>query len=221
MQINHKFNYKFINQEYLNKALTHPSIKKNTGREGYERYEFLGDSVVGMVIAEVIFHKFPKLDEGNLSVIHSNLVNTKAMSEIALDINLNEYIVMDYGEEKSGGRLNPKNLENCLEALIAAVYLDGGYQAAKILIEDLWSSKIETAESLCERDAKSLVQEWAQKHAKPLPIYRLTAQKGNAHTPIFTIELAVEGLPTTLGVGKSKKEAQLEAAKLLLSQING
>ena len=216
-----QINYKFVNQEYLKKALAHPSIKKNTGRQSYERYEFLGDSVVGMIIAELIFHQFPLYNEGELSVIHSNLVNTKAMSEIALSINLGQSMIMDYGEEKSGGRMNPKNLENCMEALIAAVYLDGGYQAAKEMVNELWDNKIKSVSLLVEKDAKSLVQEWAQKHGKPLPLYNVVAQKGNAHTPTFIIELTVDGLPKTEGHGKSKKEAQLEAAKLLLSQING
>ena len=211
-----KINYSFKNEKLLNQALTHPSLRKNKGVQGYERLEFLGDSIIGMIIAEIIYHKFPNLPEGQLSVMLSNLVNSKAMSDIALEIGLSENIKMDYGEEKSGGRQNHKNLEDCLESLVAAVYLDSDFPTVQKLIAELWEKKINHVESLSIRDAKSLVQEWAQKHGKPLPLYKLLEQKGSSHNPSFLIELTVDGLAPVVGKGKSKKQAQLDAAHLLL-----
>jgi ribonuclease III len=214
-----KISYTFKDQKLLNQALTHPSLRKNKGVIGYERLEFLGDSIIGMIIAELVYHKFPQLPEGQLSVMLSNLVNTKAMSDIALNIGLSENMKMDYGEEKSGGRHNQKNLENCLESLIAAVYLDSDFLTVKQLVAELWQEKINHVDSLTSRDAKSLIQEWAQKHGKPLPTYKLIEQGGSPHDPSFSIELTVEGLMPVIGKGKSKKQAQLEAAQLLLESI--
>jgi len=214
-----KIDYNFKDHKLLNQALTHPSLRKNKGVQGYERLEFLGDSIIGMIIAELIYHKFPQLPEGQLSVMLSNLVNTKAMSDIALNIGLSENMKMDYGEEKGGGRQNNKNLENCLESLIAAVYLDSDFITVKKLVSELWKEKISNVEALSIRDAKSLVQEWAQKNGKPLPSYKLIEQGGSPHDPSFRIELTVEGLMPVVGKGKSKKQAQLEAAQLLLESI--
>lgn len=214
-----KLSYAFKNSKLLDEALTHPSLRKNKGVQGYERLEFLGDSIIGMIIADLIYHKFPQLPEGQLSVMLSNLVNTKAMSDIALNIGLSENMKMDYGEEKNGGRQNHKNLEDCLESLIAAVYLDSDFLTVKQLVAELWEEKINQVESLTIRDAKSLIQEWAQKHGKVLPDYKVIEQSGSAHDPSFSIELTVEGLMPVIGKGKSKKQAQLEAAQLLLASI--
>jgi ribonuclease-3 len=214
-----KINYNFKDDKLLELALTHPSLRKNKSIEGYERLEFLGDSIVGMLIAEMIYHKFPQLPEGQLSVMLSNLINNKAMSEIALKVGLSESMKMDYGEEKSGGRKNLNNLENCLESLIAAIYLDSDFLTVKRVVSELWYDKINHIDLLKIRDAKSLIQEWAQKNAKPLPIYTVIDQTGSSHEPSFSIELRVEGLKPVIGKGKSKKQAQLEAAQLILESI--
>lgn len=214
-----KINYTFKNTQLLHQALTHPSLCKNKDVQNYERLEFLGDSIISMLISEIIYLKFPMLSEGQLSVILSNLINTNAMADIAINIGLSEDLKMDYGEEKNGGRQNLKNLENCLESLIAAVYLDSDFNTVKNLVHDLWIDKINNLELITTRDAKSLIQEWAQKNGKPLPIYRLIEQVGSAHEPIFTIELTVEGLNPVVSKGKSKKQAEIYAAQKLLELI--
>jgi ribonuclease III len=215
-----RINYIFKDKKLLEEALTHPSMCRDKEIRNYERLEFLGDSVIGMFIAELTYKKFPNLSEGQLSLMQSNLVNTKVLADIAKEIGLGEELIMDYGEKKNNGNNNPRNLENALEALIAAIYIDGGFINTRRIIRELWKEKIKNVKELCVRDAKSLVQEWAQKNGKPLPVYSLINNEGTPHNPTFTIELKVEGENPVLGKGKSKKEAQLQAAQILLSIIN-
>ncbi len=215
-----KIDYAFKNQALLKTALTHPSVCKDNKEQSYERLEFFGDKVLSLIIAKLLWEKHANASEAELSVMHSNLVNTTCLAEIASKIDLGSSINMDAGEIQNKGRTNAKILENALEALIGAIYLDSDYQATTAIVSELWADHISDIQSTLKRDAKSLLQEWAQKNGKPIPVYKVINEIGDAHNPTFTIEVSVDGLEPVAAEGTSKKTAQQLAAKTLLSKIN-
>lgn len=208
-------NYKFQNQKLLEEALIHPSLTEIEGKN-YERLEFLGDRVLGMVIADILFNNYPESQEGDLAIMYANLVNSACLTNLALKLNLDELIKTD-GDKNN---LNPKLLENCIEAVIGAIYLDGGYHAAKEFISHHWKELFSQKNNLMTRDPKSSLQEWAQKRHYPLPQYEVISRTGPSHKPFFTIEISISGLGKAQGSGYSKKKAELDAAKKLLDKIN-
>lgn len=212
-------NYTFANKQLLEEALTHPSLCKNNNIASYERLEFLGDRVIGLCIAEMVYKLYPNANEGTLSVLFSALVGTKILASVATEIRLGDMIKMDSGEEKNGGRINPSNLENALEAIIGAIYIDAGYPKVSQLIEALWKDKVSGLNIETLKNPKSALQEWAQQNGKPIPLYEIIKQEGLAHNPNFTVKLKVEGLHPILAFGKSKKEAEVNAAKMMLKEI--
>jgi ribonuclease-3 len=213
--------YSFKNGELLQEAMTHPSCNKRTDDGSvinYERLEFLGDSVVGLCVAELLWQRFPEESEGKLAVLHSNLVNTKCLSAIAREIDLGAHIEMDEAEAKSGGRDNARILENVLEALIGAIFLDSkSYEVVADVVERLWGSHI--CLSKAQKDAKTLLQEWAQKRKKPIPSYRLKSSTGSDHQPVFVFEVQVQDVGKASGEGRSRKQAETEAAQNMLELI--
>ncbi|WP_339052485.1 ribonuclease III [Candidatus Lariskella endosymbiont of Epinotia ramella] len=215
-------NYKFNNPDILRLALTHPSLGKNkisnAPKNGYERLEFLGDSVLSMVIADIIYHEYSDLLEGPLSIIHANAVNTTSLAKVALSINLNEAIMMDHGEEIIGGRSNPRNLENAMEALIGAVFLDSDYETVKSFIKELWRDVLGNPE-IENKNQKTKLQEWMQKHYKTNPIYVLENEEGDPHSPIFSISVEIHKIGKVIATGRSKKEAEQKAAGMMLEKI--
>lgn len=215
-------NYHFKNNELLKIALTHPSVtkSKNKNHLNYERLEFLGDSVLNLVIAEIIYHTYDSCDEGELSVIHANLINTDSISKIAKNIKLDQYIILDAGEEASGGRGNIKNLENAMEALIGAVFLDSDYTTVKKFISDLWQELICNHDEITKKNNKSLLQEYAQKLYNQLPVYKIEDKVGSSHLPIFTISVEISPVGKEYAQGKSKKQAEQLAAEKMLLRIS-
>jgi ribonuclease III len=215
--------YNFKNQSLLIEALSHPSLNHNLGakstskRANYERLEFLGDSVLNMVISDFIYHLHPEYDEGMLAKLRSSLVCKDQISEIAKSLKLSTYIIMTEGEEKGGGRLNENNLENAMEALIGAIYLDSNFEIAKKVITSLWQDALESPTEVYS-DPKSAVQEWVQARKMPIPQYELLETLGSPHSPTFKISLKAGGLEA-YGIGKSKKAAEKEAARLLLTAL--
>lgn len=212
--------YQFNNKALLEEALTHPSLTKNKNCRNYERLEFLGDRVLGMVIAEIIFSKYPDIDEGSLAVIQSNLVRGSCVSDVAKTIGLAEMLRLDHGEEMIGGRENPKNLENAMEALIAAIYLDSDYSTVARIVAKWWTPCLEKSGTMDVRDSKSLLQEWAQQRHLPLPCYHIHEQTGPAHRPIFSVIVKIDETTYAIGNGTSKKAAEFDAASKLLKVIN-
>jgi ribonuclease-3 len=212
--------YKFKNTALFDLAMLHPSLKKRGNLASYERLEFLGDRVIGLIIAEMLYKKFPSLDEGKLAVAHSMLVRSETLAKIAMNLKLDKKVRMDISEERNKGRANKNNLEDVIEALLGAIYLDGGFDCAKAFIEVHWADFVTDDIATMQRDPKSLLQEWAQQHGKPIPVYTLTKQTGKAHSPFFSIEVFVEGFEPCAGCGKNKKEAQLNAATALLERIS-
>ena len=212
--------YKFHNKELLRIALTHPSFNKanNLKESDYERMEFFGDSILSMVITEILYKNHTTATDSKLSIMHSNLVNSQSLARVAASISLGNHLIMDEGEELSGGRENTKNLENAMEALIAAVYLDSNYETVAIFIKKLWTPLL-LDKSIAEKDKKSLLQEWAQRQNGSLPIYKVLKREGLAHSPTFTVSVSVSKL-SAIGIGKTKKEAEQLAAATLLEDIS-
>ena len=214
-----KIDYSFKDPTLLKKALTHPSLCRDNKEQSYERLEFFGDKILSLVIAKLLWDNHPDASEADLSVMHSNLVNTKCLAEVASKIDLGSSIQMEAGEELNKGRTNAKILENAMEALIGAVYLDSDFNTITEFVSNLWADHLSDTSSTQQRDAKSILQEWAQKNGKPIPEYTVISELGNAHNPIFVIQVSVDGVEPVTAEGSSKKTAQQIAAKKLLKNI--
>jgi ribonuclease-3 len=214
--IEHALSIKFNDRKLIEQALTHPSFSK-AGAD-YERMEFLGDHVLGLVIAEILYKKFPDENEGQLTKRLAGLICGETLVRIAKDINLGDHLKMAQSEAASGGRENRSTLENAMEAIIAAIYLDQGLEPAREFITRAWADIVESMQ-LPPKDAKSSLQEWAQGRALPLPEYEVTTTTGPSHAPVFEVTVKVQGLEAKTGKGSSKRIAEQEAAKEMLEQI--
>jgi ribonuclease-3 len=215
-----KINYQFSNLDLLKAAMTHPSLSKESAeKNNYQRLEFLGDKVLSLIIAQFLFQHFSNEMEGALSKRQAALVSGETLSEIALQIQINEILQMSEGEKKLGGANNKHNLENALEALIGAIYLDSNFENAKNFVLHFWQSFL-TKDLNPPRDAVSLLQEIIQGKTKLLPSYQTTQSGGCDHAPEFS---SIVKLPNSnlefCGTGFSKKEAQKEAAKQALLHL--
>jgi ribonuclease-3 len=204
--------------------MTHPSLTSGNSVAECERLEFLGDSVIGLLVAEMLYRRYPNESEGELARRHSALVCGTTLAEVATSINLGEQMIMSEGENISGGRLNPANLEDAMEALLGAIYLDGGIEAVRSVVEEYWSPLADKLKSP-PKDPKSALQEWAQGLGKPLPEYVVVEEAGPAHAPLFTIEVRVAGLGakivTASASANSKKLAERLAAEAMLQKLAG
>jgi ribonuclease III len=207
--------YSFSNEKLLALALHH----RSSSGESNERLEFLGDSVLGVVISHEIFVRYPSMPEGEMSRLRASLVNGDTLATLALGLGFDRFLVLGVGEQKSGGKNRPSILADALEAVIAAIYLDAGLDQVRrsilIWFSDLLSQTI--ASSGTSKDAKSSLQEWMQAHQLPLPTYTLVTTTGKAHCQEFTVECGVEGLEyKTTGVSTARRRAeQIAAAEFL------
>ena len=207
---------KFNNKKLIEQALTHPSFSK-TGAD-YERMEFLGDHVLGIVIAEILYKRFPNENEGQLTKRLAGLICGDTLVTIARALKVGDHLKMAQSEAAAGGRENRSTLENTMEAIIAAIYLDQGLEVAREFITRAWMDAVENMQ-LPPKDAKSSLQEWAQGRGLPLPEYEVISTTGPSHAPIFEVQVSVKGLESKTGGGSSKRVAEQEAAKNLLAQI--
>lgn len=217
-----RIRHRFQRTQLLERALTHPSVASNPGFRGgdYERLEFLGDRVLGLVVAEMLFTEFPDESEGELARRHAKLVRKETLASVARDLDLGRFIRLEMGVDERSGRNNPGLLADACEAVIAALYLDGGLNAVKQFIAANWQERIE-ADLAPPSDAKTELQEWAQGLGLPLPRYVEVTRSGPAHAPTFTVSVEVDGRPTVEGQGRSKREAEQAAARALLSLLSG
>lgn len=216
-----KIDYQFNNHKLFEEAITHPSISReeNNLNFNYERLEFFGDKILSMVIAEFLFNKHQNENEGAISKRHAYLVSGELLAEIATEIGIEEVIKLSKGEDLIGGKNNKKNLENALEALIGAIYLDSNYQQVKKFILKFWNKALES-NSKPPQDPISLLQELIQGKFKELPIYEITRYGGSEHSPLFNANLKIPTLDFEANAsGKSKKEAQKNVAKLALEKL--
>jgi ribonuclease III len=219
-----RIGYRFRDRGLLEHALTHRSKAHEDPSGGVidnESLEFLGDAVLGMVVAEALFRAFPDFSEGQKSKIKSALVSTTALAELAVLLGLGSHMILGRGEEKTGGRGKQALLADTCEALIAAIYLDGGLDAAQRFILREINPGIEEARrpDYFGRDYKSLLQEQLQALGRPLPNYRVAGEIGPDHRKLFRVEVVVGAEPVAEGSGRTKKEAEQEAAKNAISAL--
>lgn len=206
----------FIDRVHLLTAVTHRSYlnEHKEATQGHnERYEFLGDAVLELVITDFLFHKYPEKPEGELTAIRAALVNTVSLSDVASKLNLSEFLLLSKGEEKDTGRARQYILANTFESIIGAIYLDKGYDEAKEFIARNLFDKTETivAKRLWQ-DAKSRFQELAQEHTSITPSYETLSQTGPDHDRVFTVGVFLGGEKIAEGKGRSKQEAEQSAA---------
>lgn len=211
--------YTFRDETLLQRALTHRSLTRGEyGQPSNQRMEFLGDAVLGLAIADMLYQQFPNEAEGDLSKRQVSLVNGEQLAEIAAVMGLSEHLRMSDGEAEQGGRSNPSNLEDACEALLGALYLDGGMEAVKPVVDRFWRALAEAAASP-PKDPKTALQEWAQARGLPLPEYRVVSADGPSHAPHFVIDAVVQGHPPARGEAGSKRLAERSAALAMLGQL--
>jgi len=218
-----RIGYGFQSRDLLTRAITHKSYSHEARHEHVrhnETFEFLGDSVLGFVIGDLLFKNFPELDEGALSKMKAYLVSATSLAEKARHFGMGDVIMLGVGEEKTGGRKKDSLLANLFEAMIAAIYLDGGIDPARQLIESTFSDDIRSIdrEDLLFSDFKTALQELAQGKGLPLPDYNVVDEVGPDHDKTFIVEVKV-GSQLARGEGSSKKEAQQQAAKHALREL--
>lgn len=211
-----RLGYHFDDLSRLEQALTHAS----TGNENYERMEFLGDRVLGLVIADILYRTFPTEKEGTLARRLSALACTETLAKIAMTIDLPEAVKASASERASGGVMQENLLADCMEAIIGAVFLDRGYGACHDLISGLWGEKIFTL-AQPPLDPKTALQEWAQGRHLPIPSYEVVGREGPDHAPVFHVRAIVEGVEPQTASGSSRRAAEKEAAKDLLDKLTG
>lgn len=209
--------HEFADPRLLRRALTHPSAP---GREddAFERLEFLGDRVLGLVVAEMLIERFPDVDEGGLGRRLSVLVSREALVEIAGETGIGEAVVRARDPGAGGGRMAATAAADACEAVIAALFLDGGLEAARRFIRRHWQALVERHAEV-ERDARSRLQEWSHARALGQPVYTVSARRGPAHRPEFEVEAALANGERATGSGGSKRAAAAAAAASLLERL--
>jgi ribonuclease III len=213
-----RIGYEFTDKLLLESALTHISALSGKSRSGsYQRLEFLGDHVLGLVVSDMLFRAFAKADEGELSRRLADLVRKEACAEVGRKIDLGAAIRLGASEANAGGRQRTAILADVCEALVGAVFLDGGYGAAAALVEQLWGERLRTpARPL--RDPKTVLQEWAQARGLPTPSYREIARTGPHHDPEFLVAVDLAEFTPAEGMGRSKRAAEQAAAAAMLTR---
>lgn len=209
-----KLSHRFEARELLACALTHPSAA-NGNVQSNQRLEFLGDRVLGLAVAEMLYLEYPGESEGALARRYTALVRREAVERIARQLDLGKHLILGKGEGESGGRDNSANLADACEAVIAALFIDGGYEVAATFVRK-YSLAPMTQDKSPPRDAKTALQEWAQANYGTLPSYILVGKQGPAHAPQFEIEVRVADCPGVAATGRSKQAAEQKAAKQLL-----
>ncbi|MHA1544530.1 MAG: ribonuclease III [Alphaproteobacteria bacterium] len=205
--------HSFADKALLLEAITHPSLE---GEKSYQRLEFLGDRVLGVIIAGLIFERFKNESEGQLSRRFAALVRKETLASVAVALSLSPIIRMTDTTEKTGGRTNASIHSDVLEALIGALFVDGGYKKTRDFIATAWAGNLE--DKTAAKDPKSDLQEWAQGRGQPLPLYETVEQTGPDHAPFFTVKVSVEGLGSASAKGPSKQSAETRAAEKLLGK---
>ena len=215
-----KLGYRFTNRAFLENALTHSSYaneNKAKGLQSNERLEFLGDSVLGMVVADYLFRTHPDLPEGDLTRTRAALVCEGSLVEVAQCLELGAYLKLGKGEEAGGGRERPSIIADAVEAVLAAVYLDGGIGSARKLIQKFILDR--EAEKSASRDYKTALQELVQRESGQVLGYQLIGAEGPDHAKIFSVEVDLNGIPIGQGRGRSTKEAEQNAARAAIEKL--
>lgn len=214
--------YEFKDIGLLDAALTHKSYVKGENNEGTfnERLEFLGDAVLELCVSEYLFANYPDMDEGVMTRLRANVVNGRSLYETGLALSLGDAVLLSRGEEHGGGREKPSILANCMEAVIGAMYFDGGRAEANAFILSWAAERIaELAKNACEKDYKTMLQEYVQKRRMGSIEYRIVDKSGPDHLRVFVMEVCIDGERLGLGEGHSKQEAGQRAASAALSAL--
>lgn len=210
-----RIGHRFADRRLLRRALTHTGVSPRPD-QNYERLEFLGDRVLGLVVARLVYDAHPAASEGELARRFNALVNRDACAGVARALGLGAHIRLDPGEQKTGGRDKPVILGDVMEALIAALYLDAGLDVASAFVTRLWRPLLTAAPGAAGRDPKSALQEWAQAQGLALPAYAVTGRSGPDHAPNFVISVTVDGFAAAEAEGPSRRIAEQNAARALL-----
>ncbi|MET0014510.1 MAG: ribonuclease III [Sedimenticola sp.] len=216
-RLNRAINYRFNDHRLAELALTH----RSAGSENNERLEFLGDAILGFIIADELYHRFPDADEGQLSRLRARLVKGESLAEISRSLELGAYMNLGAGELRSGGHSRSSILADALEALFGAIYLDQGYETARRVILELFDQKLASLTSDSQqKDPKTRLQEFLQARKLDLPTYSITNVVGEQHNQTFTVKCDIPDLEIDAeGTGGSRRKAEQDAAKHLLEQI--
>ena len=217
IQLEERIGHVFNRPNWLRQALAHVS-STNIHIESNERLEFLGDRVLGLVIAEMLFEQFAEEEEGDLAYRFTALARRETLARVARKIELGQYIELSNGERETGGAEKDSVLANTCEAVIAALYLDGGHATAAKFIKHYWAPFLKE-EQKPPKDPKTTLQEWAQAADRSLPIYSVTNRLGPDHAPWFTVEVEISGELTRRGQGANKQAAEQAAADALLAYL--
>ena len=210
-----KLGYEFKNKDLLNTALTHSSYANENKRQNIvnnERLEFLGDSVLGMTVADYLYRTREDMPEGQMTKLRAELVCEKSLASVAEKLDLGQYILLGHGEEQGGGRERHSIIADAVEAVIAAIYLDGGYDKASEFIHRFILEPMEVGETVVSRDNKTELQEMIQRKSGQVLTYKMTDQSGPDHNKTFSFAVLLNGEVIGNGVGRSKKEAEQAAA---------
>ncbi len=212
--IEERIGHRFADRSLLARALTHTSAV-GAAADSYQRLEFLGDRVLALTVAGMVYRAFPQADEGELARRLNALVKRETCAEVARELGLGEAARLGSGEDQSGGRAKSAILGDIAEAVIAAVHLDAGFEPARAFVERLWSGRMMSARGPL-RDAKTTLQEWLQGRGLAAPAYRQESRSGPDHDPLFTIAVDIAGADGATGTGRSKREAEQNAATRVL-----
>ncbi len=217
LALQRRLQHRFQTPQLLTQAVTHRSFSSDHN----ERLEFLGDAVLNLAVGALLYEQLRDLPEGDLSRVRANLVKQDTLHRLALDLSLAGCLQLGEGEQRSGGRERPSILADALEALIGAVYLDAGHDAAQALVRRLYASvEIRPEMPAAEKDPKTGLQEWLQGRKKPLPVYRIAATRGAAHQQKFEVECEVADLGlVSRGAGASRRAGEQAAAAAMLEQL--
>ncbi len=210
-----RLGYHFRDRDLLINALTHASTGED---KNYERMEFLGDRVLGLVIAEILYRCFPYENEGALARRHSALACTQTLAKIALDLEVHEILRATVSDKSTGNNKQENILADCMEAIIGAIFLDFGYVPCQEVITSLWGDKIYTLMQP-PIDSKTALQEWAQARKLPIPNYEVVSREGPDHAPVFTVRVSVNGYDPEMAIGNSKRNAEKVAAQALYDKL--
>ena len=215
--------YSFKDMKILEESIIHKSYAHENAAQKLrhnERLEFLGDAVLDLVVSDLLMEKFPESHEGELSRIRASIVNEDQLAKLAMSLELGKSIYLGKGEERTKGRIKASILANTYEAIVAAIYLDGGYRAAYTVVQEHFRPVLDqAAKSDINRDYKTKLQEETQARHKLVPQYKVTQEKGPDHDKVFQIQVSLKGKPLAFGSGKSKKEAEQDAARNALKII--
>ncbi len=208
--------YRFNDATLLEQALTH----RSAGSRNNERLEFLGDAILGGVVAGDLYQRFPGAKEGRLSRLRASLVRRESLADIAQSLQIGDYLQLGAGERKSGGHHRDSIMSDALEALLGAIYLDGGYAPCRECILGLFAGKLESlADTTVLKDSKTRLQEFLQAQHKALPAYSVVLVSGEAHAQAFRIECSVAGVEPSMGEGGSRRQAEQDAAERMIEQL--